>query len=129
MNATPEDEESYFASDNLPPDTLPNSDLLKDLHEYASHFYAKSMKAGSGGSERAFKSLDGTALLAMGILVEELARDALGDLDEADEPAPQKSNAKPRKTRGPYRKSAKVPDSKKKSRAVSRQSKEEVPAS
>ena len=59
---------------------LPESDLLKAIHAYASDFYGRAVK---GRGKVDFESLDETALLAMGILMEEMARDALretGDL-------------------------------------------------
>jgi hypothetical protein len=70
---------------------LPDSDLLKTIHSYASHFYKDfpanrrtarndgidggSDGVGEGISER---SMDETALLAFGILLEEASREALG---------------------------------------------------
>ncbi|KAI0406480.1 hypothetical protein F4802DRAFT_557881 [Xylaria palmicola] len=61
---------------------LPDSDLLKTVHSYASRFYADLPAnrqtrdaAGEGVSER---SMDETALLAFGILLEEAGREALG---------------------------------------------------
>jgi hypothetical protein len=49
---------------------LPDSDLLKALHAYSSDFYAR---AAADGGEDDWGSLDETALLALGILVEEAA--------------------------------------------------------
>jgi hypothetical protein len=49
--------------------------LLKTIHAYASDFYAN---ATSNGGKSDWKSLDETALLAMGILLEEAAVEALG---------------------------------------------------
>jgi hypothetical protein len=51
---------------------LPDSDLLKLIHSYSSDFYGKQ------GLEESFASMDGSALLAMGILLEEAARLELG---------------------------------------------------
>ncbi|KAI9744000.1 MAG: hypothetical protein M1818_002734 [Claussenomyces sp. TS43310] len=67
----------YFANDALPPRALPDSDLLKALHGYTSDFYSRV--ATEERSRGDWRSLDETALLAMGILMEEMCRDALGD--------------------------------------------------
>jgi hypothetical protein len=70
-------DESYFAHEDLPADQpLPSSELLKALHVYAAEYY-EFATADNGKDDSA--TMDGTALLAMGILVEELAREALGD--------------------------------------------------
>lgn len=71
----------YFAHRHLPTDhRLPESDMLKAIHAYASDFYA----SGALGDCRAdFKSLDETALIALGILLEEAAAQSFeqtGDL-------------------------------------------------
>ena len=50
---------------------LPDPELLKALHAYCSDFYARN-----GGGE-SFESLDETALLALGILMEEAADEAV----------------------------------------------------
>lgn len=55
---------------------LPESEMLKAIHTYASEFY-KSTTAGQGTYD--FHSLDETALVAMGILLEEATREALGE--------------------------------------------------
>ncbi|OBT65188.1 hypothetical protein VE03_04705 [Pseudogymnoascus sp. 23342-1-I1] len=65
--------DTYFASDNAVGD-LPDSDLLKALHVYAADFYAAEREAGSD-----YRSLDETALLALGVLMEELCREQLGE--------------------------------------------------
>lgn len=68
---------------------LPDSDMLKAIHGYASHFYAALGAAarGPGIAESRSRSsstnideqsMDEMALLAFGILLEEAARDALG---------------------------------------------------
>lgn len=79
----------YMAHDRNLPDggrgSLPDSDLLKAVHSYASHFYAAL-----GGEERRAmyqvgsrnideRSMDESALLAFGILLEEAGKDVLGD--------------------------------------------------
>ena len=59
-----------------PSQRLPDSDLLKALHQYASDFF--SMATYDKG-KCDVRSLDETALLAMGILLEEAAVEALGE--------------------------------------------------
>ena len=70
-------------------DVLPDSDMLKAIHGYASHFYAALGAAargpgaaaatdGGGNSNIDEQSMDETALIAFGILLEEAARDTLG---------------------------------------------------
>jgi len=54
---------------------IPESEMLKAVHTYASDFY-KSATANKGTYD--FRSLDETALIAMGILLEEATREALG---------------------------------------------------
>ena len=56
--------------------TLPDSDLLKAIHAYASDFYGR---ATANGGLLDFESLDETALLGLGILLEEMAEHVLGD--------------------------------------------------
>ena len=71
----------YWASDDLPSNArLPDSDLLKAVHAYAADFYHRTTTDRGTISTR---SLNETALLAMGILLEESMRQALretGDL-------------------------------------------------
>ena len=55
---------------------LPDSDLLKAIHTYASDFYGR---ATANGGLLDFESLDETALLSLGILLEEMAEHVLGD--------------------------------------------------
>jgi hypothetical protein len=64
----------YFANTELKTD-LPDSDVLKALHCYTTDFYAHAT-ASDGVSD--WRSMDESALLAMGILMEETARDTLG---------------------------------------------------
>lgn len=76
----------YFANERLPDggrDVLPDSDMMKAVHEYTSHFYEalgqRHDGTGRGSITQADeKSMDETALLAFGILLEEAARDSLG---------------------------------------------------
>ncbi|KAI1158338.1 hypothetical protein F5B18DRAFT_91787 [Nemania serpens] len=76
----------YQAHEDLPDGgrgILPDSDLLKTIHSYASQFYGDlpanrrtiDGATGEGVSER---SMDETALLALGILLEEVSCEALG---------------------------------------------------
>lgn len=56
--------------------TLPDSDLLKDLHAYVADFYEQN----NDPHERFdFQSCDETALIALGILLEEACKESLGD--------------------------------------------------
>jgi hypothetical protein len=65
----------YFANERELRTELPDSDLLKALHCYTSDFYSRTTaKDGTGD----YQSLDETALIALGILMEEAARDTLG---------------------------------------------------
>jgi len=67
----------YWADRSLTDDQrLPDSDLLKAIHTYASDFYQRATK-NKGAID--FESLDETALLCFGILLEETARHVLGD--------------------------------------------------
>lgn len=74
----------YPAHQRLLPDggagILPGSDLLKALHGYTSKFYeALGDRRGPEEDKLAdFRSMDETALLAFGFLLEEAGRDALG---------------------------------------------------
>lgn len=77
----------YFAHEALPDggrNVLPDSDTLKAVHGYASHFYEALGQRHEGGKARGDtrhvdeRSMDETALLAFGILLEEAAREALG---------------------------------------------------
>lgn len=76
-----EDDDIYFADRHLEPERqqqltrLPDSELLKVLHAYVSDFCATTEDGGEGD----WRSLDETALLALGILVEEAAVEALGE--------------------------------------------------
>lgn len=55
---------------------LPDSDLLKALHIYSSDYYSKAL--GTQG-DVSFESMEETALLAIGILLEEAAEHILGE--------------------------------------------------
>ncbi|CAG8975246.1 hypothetical protein HYALB_00007946 [Hymenoscyphus albidus] len=59
----------YFANDrDVQANDLPESDLLKALHAYTSDFYSR---ASPDGGSIDWRSLDETALIALGILMEE----------------------------------------------------------
>ncbi|KAM0461157.1 hypothetical protein ACHAPV_004471 [Trichoderma viride] len=60
---------------------LPQSDLLKAIHEYSSQFYGtlnRHQGASESGRNLDEGSMDETALLAFGILLEEAGREVLG---------------------------------------------------
>jgi hypothetical protein len=64
------EDDVYFANERRPGIDLPDSDLLKALHDYASDFYSQNTPdAGTGD----WKSLDETALIALGVLIEEVS--------------------------------------------------------
>jgi hypothetical protein len=67
----------YFADEYLETDQkLPDSELLKAIHTYASDFY--NMATDDRG-KCDFRSLDETALIALGILLEEAGAEVLGE--------------------------------------------------
>ncbi|KAF4550217.1 Hypothetical protein D9617_18g034080 [Elsinoe fawcettii] len=72
-----EETDTYLASSRLDPETqkLPNSDLLKAIHTYASDFYAATPLKGKWD----WRSMDETALLAFGILLEEEIKARIGE--------------------------------------------------
>lgn len=71
-----EENDVYFANERLPPDQkLPDSELLKELHCYVSQYYSKATNT---AGKRDWKSLDETAMLAIGILLEEAVAESLG---------------------------------------------------
>ncbi|KAH6609652.1 hypothetical protein Trco_002998 [Trichoderma cornu-damae] len=60
---------------------LPRSDLLKAIHEYSSDYYGmlnRNQQALESGRNLDERSMDETALLAFGILLEEAGREVLG---------------------------------------------------
>ncbi|PHH86440.1 hypothetical protein CDD83_10252 [Cordyceps sp. RAO-2017] len=57
---------------------LPESDLLKAIHGYASRFYGALARRGNDARGVDECSMDETALLAFGILLEEAGREVLG---------------------------------------------------
>lgn len=72
-----EENDYYFAHDKLPKDQkLPSGDLLSALHAYITKYYARNEE---NGNQKVWKCMDETALIALGILMEETAREILGD--------------------------------------------------
>ena len=79
---------------------LPDSDLLKAVHAYSSAYYAAHRRTeggegGEGGEDVDERSMDETALLAFGILLEEAGREVLGKRGDLvfTEPAQPEDNA------------------------------------
>ncbi len=99
----------YFAHERQLPIGLPESDLLKALHSYSSDFYSRATVDRGAGD---WKSLDETALIALGVLMEEASRDILGqtgDLvftegEEATERVPMPSTQRLRSKGRPSKK-------------------------
>ncbi|KAI9668263.1 MAG: hypothetical protein M1821_001083 [Bathelium mastoideum] len=76
-----EEDDIYFQNEKLRPNqSLPDSDLLKTLHAYTSDYYycSAANEPPSDFGRADFCSMDETALLALGILMEEAARQRLG---------------------------------------------------
>ncbi|KAG7002207.1 hypothetical protein G7Y79_00028g062280 [Physcia stellaris] len=72
-----EEDDIYWAHRHLKQDQiLPDTDLLKAVHIYASEYYESALGAQGDVS---FGSMDETALLAVGILLEEAAEHILGE--------------------------------------------------
>ena len=75
-----EEDDIYTADRNLQlSQKLPDSDLLKALHLYASDFYSRETGI---NDKTSFRSLDEAALLAMGILLEEAAQEAIDGMSD-----------------------------------------------
>ena len=67
----------YFADENLRPgERLPDPELLKAVHQYSSDFY--NIRTEEKG-KCDFRSMDETALVALGVLLEEAAVQASGE--------------------------------------------------
>ncbi|PYH40739.1 uncharacterized protein BP01DRAFT_307434 [Aspergillus saccharolyticus JOP 1030-1] len=72
-----EENDVYFAHERLPSDRpLPSSEMLEAVHAYSADFYDY---ATVDRGQDVYYSLDETALIAMGILLEEMARESLGE--------------------------------------------------
>lgn len=78
------EDDFYFANEKELPDggrdSLPDSDFLQAVHSYASQYYDRMpAEFGDEGNESVdFRSMDGSALLAFGVLLEEAGKEALG---------------------------------------------------
>ncbi|KAE8134759.1 hypothetical protein BDV38DRAFT_154581 [Aspergillus pseudotamarii] len=71
-----EENDFYFAHESLPSDRpLPSSDLLEAIHAYSADYYNY---ATPDRGQDDYQSMDETALIAMGILMEEMAKESLG---------------------------------------------------
>lgn len=72
-----EETDYYNAHARLPADQqLPTGELLTAIHAYVSKLYSRTAE---GDSQPAWKCMDETALIAFGILMEETAREVLGE--------------------------------------------------
>jgi hypothetical protein len=72
-----EETDRYFAHESLPPDRpLPSSELLESIHSYTADFYDQAVSANGRINHY---SMNGKSLLFMGVLLEELAKESLGD--------------------------------------------------
>ncbi|RAH51540.1 uncharacterized protein BO95DRAFT_5656 [Aspergillus brunneoviolaceus CBS 621.78] len=72
-----EENDFYFAHESLPADRqLPSSELLEAVHAYSADFYDH---ATIDRGQDDHHSMDETALIAMGILLEEMAKESLGE--------------------------------------------------
>ncbi|KAF1360379.1 hypothetical protein EJ07DRAFT_45181, partial [Lizonia empirigonia] len=72
-----EETDYYNAHARLPADQqLPTGELLTAIHAYVSKLYSRTAE---GESQPAWKCMDETALIAFGILMEETAREVLGE--------------------------------------------------
>ena len=71
-------EDDFYEADRhlSPPQILPDSDFLKSIHTFSADYYSGTAQNGGKGD---FKTMNGTALIAMGILLEESLREALGE--------------------------------------------------
>lgn len=71
-----EETDFYYAHESLPYGLpLPSSDLLVAIHAYAADFYRHATE---NQGRHDYESMNDTALIAMGVLTEELAKEALG---------------------------------------------------
>ncbi|KAK1815253.1 hypothetical protein LTR12_010318 [Friedmanniomyces endolithicus] len=93
------EDDVYEADRHLQPhQRLPDSDLLKAIHAYIADYYSRTSKANGNVDVR---SLDETALLAFGILLEEASGHALGTtgdlafVESAEATADEKSDTPP----------------------------------
>ncbi|KAL6234513.1 hypothetical protein BDW75DRAFT_162353 [Aspergillus navahoensis] len=99
-----EETDRYFAHESLPPDCLlPSSELLESIHSFTADFYDQAVSANGRANHY---SMNGRSLLFMGVLLEELAKESLGDtgdlaLVEGDNmPTDDESTTRSRKRKG-----------------------------
>lgn len=72
-----EENDYYYAHDTLPAEQqFPDGDLLASLHAYVSSLYLRNKEP---GIQNVWRCMDETALIALGILMEETARQELGE--------------------------------------------------
>lgn len=72
-----EETDFYFAHESLPQDCpLPDSDFLTATHAYCADFYDR---ATVNRGRHDYRTMDETALIAMGVLLEEMAKESLGE--------------------------------------------------
>jgi len=72
-----EETDYYFAHERLPAgQKLPSGDMLSALHAYVSKLYARNE---CPEMEKTWRCMDETALMAFGILMEEMANEMLGE--------------------------------------------------
>jgi hypothetical protein len=71
-----EDSDAWIDEESLDDILLPDSDILEAVQSYAGQFYANT-----GDSRRTehFSSMNGSALIAMGVLLEEMGNELLGE--------------------------------------------------
>lgn len=71
-----EDLEDWIDAETLNDVPLPESDIIEAVQSYAGHFYANTT---SSRRTEPFSSMNGSALIAMGVLLEELGNESLGE--------------------------------------------------
>ena len=65
----------YSWTRDLPPNIeLPDGELLEDIHAYMADFFGAHPEM-----SKMFRSMDETALVALGVLMEEMMRETLGE--------------------------------------------------
>ena len=70
------EDDFYWADRHLTPDQkLPDSELLKEIHTFTADYYSRTTDNDPKG---VYQTMDETALLAMGILLEESVAQVLG---------------------------------------------------
>ena len=71
-----EDLEDWIDEETLNDVPLPESDIIEAVQSYAGHFYANTTDT---RRTEHFSSMNGSALIAMGVLLEELGNELLGE--------------------------------------------------